>query len=536
MNVFYATSPQVIKNLRLSDFAIVFVSDTYQSKFSSSWDDFGYKTTCQVFVVDGAHVSSIGYAKMLLEDAKHTHIRMREIIGERKYIALSAMEIDYLTLAEDREFYLKLSKIVSHSNIDEYFFTARDAGYIKLYGESDLFESKGFEDSLLREMGARKALEYAKKVHGYAAFNDIEFDVRYNLDSYDGEHTISFDFTDGFYPANINLLIGANGTGKTQGLFTLMQDMLDVGESRRRRKESIDSSLKPFFTNIVCFSYSPFEDISTVAGRKDVRSSSIFQPFGFYRKGEFNKDSPLITAVESLFEIIRKDQEDGDFDIRPSRISSLLDIMGIGIPGFDDLGIVVPTKKGRERVIPAEGDYEKLLKYESRTKKECGVIYLKDGERLKLSSGQSMFSTLVVGALSHIKKETLLVFDEPELYLHPSLEIVLLQMLRTLLEKYDSYAVISTHSLVLAREVPTRCTSVLKRREGVPVIGRPPFETFGASMDRINSYVFDDAKGHKKYHDFLDQEYKKYGGFEKTMDARKSELNEESILYLMGKE
>ncbi|XXJ20825.1 AAA family ATPase [Desulfovibrio caledoniensis] len=536
MNVFYATSPQVINNLNLSQIAVVFVPDTYQSKYSSSWDDFGYKTTCQVFVVDGEDSSSLGYAKMLLKDVDHTHNKMREIIGERKYVALEKIGIDYLTLGEDREFYLKLSKMISPPKIDDYFIAARDAGYVKLYGESDLFESKGFEDSLLREMGARKALEYARKVHGYAACNDVEFDIRYNLDSYDVEHIITFDFTEGFYPANINLLIGANGTGKTQGLFTLMQDMLDVGESRRRRKESADSSLKPFFSNIVCFSYSPFEDISTAAGKKDVRNSSIFKPFGFYRNGEFNKDSPLISAVESLFEIIKKDHDDDEFNLRPSRISSLLDIMRIGIPDFDDIGVVVPTKKGRERVIPSEGSYDKLLRFESRVKQEAGVIYLKDGERLKLSSGQSMFSTLVVGALSHIKEETLLVFDEPELYLHPSLEIVLLRMLRTLLEKYDSYAVISTHSLVLAREVPQRCTSVLKRRDGMPVISRPPFETFGASMDRINSYVFDDAKGHKTYHDFLDQTYARFGDFETTINSIKSELNEESILYLMGKE
>lgn len=536
MKVFYATSPKVVSKLNLDSLCVVFVPDTYGSGHKYYWDDFGYKTTCSVYVVDDSSESShLGYAKMLLEGEKNTHERMKEIVGESGYIALERLECKYLTLPDGRDFYTKLKKITPTSLIS-YFQQSRDAGYLDYSDRSQLFESPGFEDSLLREIGARKAFGFAKKNAGYAEYNDIDFEVRYQLDSFDEEHVVGFDFTEGFYPANINLLIGPNGAGKTQGLFTLMQDMLDIGESRRKRKESSDSSLKPFFSNVVCFSYSPFENIEDVVGENDIRSSSIFKAFSFYQDGTFDKDNPVVSTVHSLFDILSKDAADGVFQVHSERFTSLKEIMRIGIPDFDDIGVVVSEPDGGERVLPVGDDYEGLLTRKDDVVVRHGAVYIKDDQKIKLSSGQSMFSTLVLGALSHIKEETLLVFDEPELYLHPSLEIVLLRMLRALLERYDSYAVISTHSLVLAREVPQRCTSVLKRRDSVPVVERPPFETFGASMDRINAYVFDDTKGIKKYHEFLDTTYDRYGSFEKTMTAAKSKLNEESILYLMGKE
>ena len=63
-----------------------------------------------------------------------------------------------------------------------------------------------------------------------------------------------------------------------------------------------------------------------------------------------------------------------------------------------------------------------------------GVIFIKDNEVVKLSSGQRLFFYIVINLVGEIKKDSLIVIDEPELFLHPNLEIVFISLLKKVLE------------------------------------------------------------------------------------------------------
>lgn len=536
MRIFYARKPDCLEDLATEDPILVFVPDNYRTTFSYYWDDFGYKTTCSVYTWDDDKRIYLGEVKLLLEGETNTHKKMRELCGAGDYVEFSKLTIEYLTVPESREFYTKISKCFS-SNLNDYFVMAKDAAYVSLFEHNDLIKSEGYRESLLREPGARKAFSHAKTELGYSEYQDIKFNVAYQLDAFSKKHKVEFDFSDGFYPSNINLVIGPNGVGKTQCVSKLMRELTGVDRrTRKRRKRTSSAPLYPFFSNIICFSYSPFEDVSNFVTKTNIRTSSVFKSFGFYDKGEFDREKPVRDSVECLFEIVRQDVEDNWFSSLPTRVESLKDILGMGIQGFDDIGVYVSQKNRGKRLIKLGSDLERFLKFKERVQDIEGVVFIQDGEALKLSSGQRMFSHLVLGALSHIKEETLLIFDEPELYLHPSLEIVLVRMLRELLERYGSYAVIATHSLVISREVPQRCTNVIKREDDIPLIERPPFETFGASMDRINSYVFGDEIGVKRYQEFFDKVYSRHEGIERILEVAQEEINPEGLLYLMSKE
>jgi len=101
--------------------------------------------------------------------------------------------------------------------------------------------------------------------------------------------------------------------------------------------------------------------------------------------------------------------------------------------------------------------------------------------------------------MAEIEDESLILIDEPELYLHPTLEIALLDMLKTVLSVTKSYAVIATHSPVMVREIDKDAVSILRKREGRTAVHRPPFQTLGESTDRISGEVFDDYYTNKPF-------------------------------------
>lgn len=538
MAVYYAQKPSFVSVVEGKEPIIVFVPDNYRSGFSYNWDDFGYKTTCSVYHIIGETKRYLGEVKLLLDGVKNTHKKIKDIFGRFGSIELPEVGIDYLTLPEGSEFYDKIENVyakMGELRYDEYLISARDAGYMRVEKGSKLFKDQGYHDSLLREPGARRAERFMLENLGYTDRQDVQFDVSYRLASFSQKHKVEFDFTEGFYPSNINLIIGPNGVGKTRCLVETIEQLVVTSKGEHSGKHKRSSKLSPMFSNIICFSYSPYENIYREINQKRIRSSSVFKAFGFYDGDKFDNNKPAHDSAECLFDIIEEDLANTWFSTS-SKYNDLIEILRIGINGLTDMGLKVEGKSGKQKRIPVSGEFEKVLNYKKADDKIVSLVFYNADGELQLSSGQHMFSNLVLGAISHIKEETLLLFDEPELFLHPSLEVVLVRMLRRLLERYNSYAVIATHSLVMSREVPERCTNVIKRNGDIPVVDKPPFETFGASMDRINGYVFDDVKGIKQYQEFLDQVHDDYGSVVKIREDENIQLNAESLLYLLSKE
>ena len=136
-----------------------------------------------------------------------------------------------------------------------------------------------------------------------------------------------------------------------------------------------------------------------------------------------------------------------------------------------------------------------------------------------MSSGQTVFVNLVINLLSRIKKNSLVIIDEPENALHPNLEIDFMQLLKEILEEFDSFAIIATHSAIVTREIPKSFVHVIKiNEENNPVITPPTINTFGANIGTIINYVFDDVfiteKPHKQWLNKQKEEYTSFAEFE----------------------
>ncbi|MDG1419077.1 MAG: AAA family ATPase [Maricaulis sp.] len=159
------------------------------------------------------------------------------------------------------------------------------------------------------------------------------------------------------------------------------------------------------------------------------------------------------------------------------------------------------------------------------------VAAASDGAPLHLSSGQLLFSFVVINVVGSIRKNSLLLIDEPELFLHPTLEIQFVDMLKLILDRFNSKAVMATHSVVTVREVPQSCVHIFARSEDGLVVKQPPFQTFGGDMQRISSYVFGDHAVSKPFERWIEQRLDEKGADE-LLEALDGRVNEELIVQI----
>lgn len=161
------------------------------------------------------------------------------------------------------------------------------------------------------------------------------------------------------------------------------------------------------------------------------------------------------------------------------------------------------------------------------------IAFMAGGLVRHFSAGQAMFLFMAFGVIAGVERNSLVLIDEPELYLHPNLETAYLRMLNALLQVFESYAIVATHSVFVAREVPARLVRIFAVGDGArPVVAPPPIETFGADVTAIADLVFGNLTAPKAFEGWL----RGLIGHDPDFDRLRAEygrtLNTESLTYL----
>jgi predicted ATP-dependent endonuclease of OLD family len=123
------------------------------------------------------------------------------------------------------------------------------------------------------------------------------------------------------------------------------------------------------------------------------------------------------------------------------------------------------------------------------TKHDYNLIIQK-GKTL-LSSGQNIIIYVITGIIANINNESLVIFDEPEMHLHPNAIANLIRLLHALLDKYNSFAILATHSPIILQEIPSKFVRVLERDGNIPSTRNLDIESFGENLTTLTSDVFD---------------------------------------------
>jgi ABC-type Mn2+/Zn2+ transport system ATPase subunit len=541
------------------------------------WDDYNYKTTFPTDCRMNGQEVEIGSLRILIEDEKTSFSYLDKLVAEGWDGVFPIPNTVYISTPATLSFY---EQIEGHIYIETAIDVAqilRDASYLtKIKDNEDalrLLTTEGFRLSLQRERGAIKAF-----LDGWKLFGKKNISI--------GNQTFKFKSTKGDVlplelrfasgsplPHDINVLIGPNGVGKSQLLHQLVKSWLQLDPNSA---DEIGFTERPNLNQVVVISYSPFELFPVDTSEdKERRDHDVYKYFGLRGRKKSLTDSkrgsdkvtlsrefPKANAARSLLNCLSDDQRYGAIKEWSNKVQAMERVLGRAID-FDRAAVVVnaetdfdeffttkawldepylvgeladedgePAVDGYVPIASDRIDNLKVAALRKHVHDRSGVVFLKGGKPVHLSSGQRLFSYTVINILGAIQRNSLILVDEPELFLHPSLEIAFVRMLKSILASYGSKALVATHSLVTVREIPRDCVHVFEdTTEGI-VIKTPPFETFGGDVQRISSYVFGDKSLSKPYEEWVTEQLNEFGSAEQLIAALGDDTNEELLIQI----
>lgn len=549
-------------NLRWSESPPLFpLEESYISLSGNNFDDYstGQTTLNTIMVINKIQSPVSAVIKIIIEDCDYTAKKLNELCEEGWDGVFPIPGVNYTSLPTNIDFYKVLLSHFNQKDIYQALDKIKDVGYLKnILGDErvdELIDTPIFTSSLLRDTGSNKAYQ-----DGWRLFQGEESQIRdfqLNILSHKGDKkSIPFKFESNLLPYDINVLIGSNGIGKSFCLKSLVEYWLQTGMGHKKVLEESGHEpfdVRPNINNLILVSYSPFEEFNFTNTKKEVGKSdeSGYSYFGFRHKREdgsigISRDLPKVDAINSLIDAIYEDETFQNESWWVNKFSAVESAL-INALGIDSLAIKAQDNKVEKirRLYPKLMNNENLIQlnseiadnlYDGQFKSLCqlteGIQFIKDGKVKELSSGQRLFSYIVINVVGAIREHSLVVIDEPELFLHPTLEVEFISLLKTVLKPFKSKAILATHSVSVVREVPTKCVHIFRDEgQGLEVVS-PPFETFGGGVQRISSYVFGDKAVSKPFDSWLNDQIKNKSDSERLIRELGEEINEQLIMKI----
>jgi ABC-type Mn2+/Zn2+ transport system ATPase subunit len=535
--------------------------DNYISLSGNDWDDFGTRSKLNSILVIGGVIQPIDFSlKLLITGCDYTAKKLNDLCATGWNGEFPIPSENYVSVPTDINFYNVLhSKIDKETSIDV-LLNLRDAGYcnniIKSVESLVLSESSEFSSSLLRDSGSNKSYQDGWRLFSGETSQIRDFTLNILTPEWESRQ-VPFRFESGLLPYDINVLIGPNGIGKSYCLKALVEYWLKIGMGDKKTLDALGHEpfdVRPNINRLILVSYSPFEEFSLGLKTEDMVSDiASYRYFGFRKQRENNsigisRSLPKIDASNSIIDSIYEDKKYKSESWWISKFTTIQSALKSAFD-FDHLAIKVDMKKaaGLLRSFPAiinndnyfffDSNIAEVYDYEN-FKYICdladGIQFVKDNKIKPLSSGQRLFTYITINVVGAIREHSLIVIDEPEIFLHPTLEIEFISLLKAVLKPFKSKAILATHSLVVVREVPSKCVHIFRNDEHGLEIIPPPFETFGGSVQRISSYVFGDKSVSKPFDEWVEKKMADNPDAEKLISDLGNEINEELTMKILS--
>lgn len=467
---------------------------------SDNWDDFHFKTTFKLhYTSRSGQDVEIGYIKIAYQGMKEgdAHTKLPQ--------TFSQLPEKFFSLGQSREYYEQLMGLSNGEGMSVLKALRDIIVDENLYNVAE--NEKAFSNSLLREIPTHTVRRQFKRiVAGQAPLSPYKFYyTRQFKDALAPQLRLEFDVSpESTPPTNVHVLIGANGVGKSM----LLRDMIAIVKNLSTAKGNmqndevalhLDSEITEF-VNVVHVSYSAFDKSDEVAesvsdtkvhtvGLSKTLSSQFTESFWICSKEP--KRKRLVAAISTL--------ERADPLLADVALSELLSL--------------------NSRV----DDFELIKRFES------------------MSSGHKIAILTVTSLVELVEEQSLVLFDEPEVHLHPPLLSALTRTISDLIIDRNGVAIIATHSPVVLQEVPKSCVWRLQRSGQDLRASRLNTETFGESVSRLTSEVFDLNVRKTGYHAMLNELIDSAGSIDKVLSALDNQLGDEgrfilsSLAYSQGK-
>ena len=322
---------------------------------------------------------------------------------------------------------------------------------------ADFEPTPAFRNALMRENGAQRARRFGRSwATGRLVNESLTFDYVGLIDGAEINVETHFAFKPhDEVPGRIIGIIGRNAVGKTRFLASLATDLVQISRkstARLTEREERFPSGRPLFTRVIAISYRAFDHF-----KRPAQDSSISYVYCGIRneKGGISRTA-LVGAYRRNLNRVR------------------------------DRGLQHNWTQHMQTIL---GDLSAHLKNSLQDEIDGGAA--DDKTLSQLSSGQSILAHFVTALLAWIQPNSLILFDEPETHLHPNAVASLFLVLSDILNEFDSYAVVATHSPVVIQEIPSKHVLVFERENNVTIAKSMHLESFGESVAELTRHVFE---------------------------------------------
>lgn len=433
------------------------------------WDDwFTYKTKfALMFHRSSKEGLKIGFLKLMKRGTNIT----REVLPP-EFLTLTE---DWCSIGMDYSYYDTMKKVfgVQYQSV---LYALRDTPvFPSIY---ELFEDDPcFNNSLIRQepynsnpaplLDSVRWLLQGVNVESYYKFK-YSFRPYYAEEKEENYTTLDFDFAYNVpFEQRIYGIIGKNGSGKTTMLSKMAQSFQSARDNRIMPR-------KPLYNKVISVSFSVFDTFPLPDG--DARFN--YRYLGLRDKGGDMLHNLRTELRNHLTGINTKSRTHQWF-------SFLREVL------HEQLAVIL-TQEGRVEEI----DVDRVMRYME-----------------KLSSGENLLIYIFSSLLDEIKQNTLILFDEPETHLHPNAISSLIQYMYRLLDHFNSFCIMATHSPLVIQEIPSDNVIIFKREGNSLEVQPLPFETFSQDLTTVTESVFGNTstnRYHYKVLNYLAQQVKDY--------------------------
>ena len=376
--------------------------------------------------------------------------------------------------------------------------------------------------------------QYRRIAQGNARLTNYEIEYTYPTVEGLGEVKLNFNVVpDSNPPTNIHVVIGRNNVGKTYLIRNILSAIysIDDGVDHGILRATNDSTgrlvraRKQAFANVLCVSFSPFDDYSDILAHVSGKKAMPFTYIGIKQTlpdtdvsldvGE--EVTPNDIRAISLSDVLRSDFcKSLKSCMRSQRKLEMLN-MTIGILESDP--------------VFARSDLRQLIA-EGKIMPEVDLIKKANSVFKRLSSGHQVIMLTLVQLIAYLTERTFVILDEPENHLHPPLLAAFIRALSELLIGYNGVALVATHSPVILQEVPKKCAWKINRSGNEVTPSRLEIETFGATIGALTREVFGLEVRQSGFHKMLCDEVDKGRSYDEIKELFHGELGDEALALL----
>jgi hypothetical protein len=117
----------------------------------------------------------------------------------------------------------------------------------------------------------------------------------------------------------------------------------------------------------------------------------------------------------------------------------------------------------------------------------------------------------------------LILYDEPETHLHPNAISNLIATIFGIVNRFESFCIIATHSPIIIQELPSKCIYILDRENEFLKIRRLEKESFGENLTVITEEIFGAIEVPKNYQTILKDLVDSGKTYEQVIDLLRNE-------------